>query len=112
MVRWDVFKSNERMMIEDAYFNGPGLVRKSTHFAANMIEYAKTGQEEFLKKAVYEIEKRSNKDKDPGIQNRRDAQGALLNPTLCPLYSKPGEPSLPPTAQMDAVLEETVIPFM
>jgi GH24 family phage-related lysozyme (muramidase) len=106
---WDVFRPNEKMAIIVAYFNCNGVVGNNTNFQEHMTGYARTGDKEYLLKAVEELKARSNKDKLPGIAVRREAEAALLNSTECPFYVFGNEKHFPNLR--DAVYaEKTRIP--
>lgn len=80
---WDRFKGNERVGIEDAYFNAPVLVSGRTNFYRQMCCYVQTCDQNCLLKAIYEIKSNSNPTKHKGIQNRRDKQAEMLSTHLC-----------------------------
>ena len=67
------------------------------------MEYAKTSDPKYLQNAVDEVEKRSNGGNSAGIQNRRNAEGALLNSKNVPDESS----GLPKTAS----LNKTIVPL-
>lgn len=81
---WTRLKANERLAIEDAYYNGGGdLVGRGTRFHKNIGAYAKTGDEVHLNNALWELAHNSNAERTTkigkGIQNRRDVEAELLN---------------------------------
>lgn len=80
---WDRFKGNERVAIEDAYFNAPVLVNGRTNFYRQMCAYVQTCDKNCLLKAIYEIKSNSNPTNHKGIQNRRDKQAEILSSHLC-----------------------------
>lgn len=80
---WQKLRANERIAIHSLYFNNPRLANHKTQFYQHIMKYGETKDPKYLKLAVEEVEKRSNRDKNPGIQNRRDAEAALLNSTQC-----------------------------
>jgi GH24 family phage-related lysozyme (muramidase) len=80
---WDQFKGNEKVGIEDAYFNAPVLVSGKTNFYRQMCCYVQTGDQNYLLKAIDEIKNNSNPTKHKGIQNRRDKQAEMLSSHLC-----------------------------
>lgn len=88
---WHCLRPNERLSIEDAYFNAPSLVRKGTSFHANMHDYVATQNQYFLEGAIDQIKHRSNKRKNRGIQHRRDVEAIMLSSHECPVYIKPEE---------------------
>lgn len=81
---WDDLAPNERVTIEDAYFNAPVLVSAKTKFYKHMCDYATNGNADGLQKAIYELQYNSNPTKHKGIQNRRDKQAEMLSSHLCP----------------------------
>lgn len=80
---WDQFTGNEKVGIEDAYFNAPVLVSGKTNFYRQMCAYVQTGDQNCLLKAIYEIKSNSNPTNHKGIQNRRDKQAEMLSSHLC-----------------------------
>ena len=81
---WCKFKANERLMIEDLYWNGGNkLAGKATRFFCYITKYASTKKLEFLLEALTEIKERSNKEKIKGIQNRRNLQSEIGNSSKC-----------------------------
>ncbi len=102
---WHSLKPNERLAIEDAYYNSPSLVTKyrnktsgmqrETSFSINIKLYVVTGEEYYLKEAVDEIQHHSNPTNDPGLKNRRKVQAIMLESYECPLYSRMHEPPIP-----------------
>lgn len=80
---WDKLKGNERVGIEDAYFNAPVLVSGRTNFYRQMCDYVQTCDQNCLLKAIYEIKSNSNRTNNKGIQNRRDKQAEMLSSHLC-----------------------------
>lgn len=89
---WDKLEPNERLAIEDLYYNGGGgLVGKKrngedTNFKKNIDEYVKAkerGDTEAANKplddAIWETRKNSNAEKLRGIQNRRNSESEMLN---------------------------------
>ncbi len=117
---WYLFRANERLTIEEMFYNGPGLIRRYnaktkeltlTNFTQNMNLYATHKDCKYLYDAREEILKRSNPDKTLGVQNRRIAEAELLSSDKCPIYSKPGEAFIPPNAHIEAVFDKTIIPY-
>lgn len=108
---FDRLRLNERLALEDCYFNGAKLVRGTTNFCKNMKDYYKTGNIEHLKMAVFEIRERSNSDNEDGIKVRRDGQAAMLDSPdpKSQFYSAPGAPRMP--ARIIAKLNDTRIPY-
>ena len=100
---------NERFALEDLYFNGPNLLRPDTSFFKYMHKYYETDDKKYLALAVNEVKSRSNRDKNKGIQARRDAQAEILDSTKAPFYSSPHSPLLP-IKSIKAKLGDTVIP--
>ena len=88
---WNNLRANEQITIISLYFNLPALADGRTSFYKHITNYVETGDVRYLKIAVHEVEKRSNPDKNNGIQNRRDAEGALLSSYSSPTYTKPHE---------------------
>jgi hypothetical protein len=80
---WDQLTGNERVGIEDAYFNAPVLVNGKTNFYRQMCAYVQTGEQACLLKAINEIKNNSNPTRHKGIQNRRDRQAEMLSTHLC-----------------------------
>lgn len=80
---WDQFTGNEKVTIEDAYFNAPSLVNGKTNFYRQMCCYVNTCDLNCLLKAIYEIKSNSNHTHHKGIQNRRDKQAEMLSSHLC-----------------------------
>lgn len=89
---WPALRSNERLAIEDIYFNCPALTGSTTRFLAAMKDYSVSHADDDLKRAVTEIRDRSNPFKRVGhprhniwrgIQNRRDREACLLDSTVC-----------------------------
>ncbi|MEK7654706.1 MAG: hypothetical protein AAB323_00410 [Pseudomonadota bacterium] len=80
---WDQFTGNEKVGIEDAYFNAPVLVNGKTNFYRQMCCYVQTCDQNCLLKAIYEIKSNSNPTRHTGIQNRRDKQAEMLSTHLC-----------------------------
>jgi hypothetical protein len=107
---WDKFKPNEKLMIEDAYFNYPKLVGNHSNFAKNVKLYVDTNDIAHLRAAVYEIAQHSNPRADIGIGKRRDAQAEMISSHKAPLYCKPNELSIPSKPEMKAYLSKTIIP--
>ena len=108
---WAKLRLNERLVIEDAYFNGPKLVRSGTRFHGAMHAYARTGDAKHLRQAVHEMRNRSNPEKSKGLQKRREAQAVLLSSQECPLYTTPLEGRLPAESTPVAVVPgQTVLP--
>jgi hypothetical protein len=81
---WHKFKANERLMVEDLYWNGGNrLVGKATRFFRCITQYLQTKQSELLVEALTEIKERSNKEQIKGIQNRRNIQSEIGNSIKC-----------------------------
>ncbi len=77
---WHQLKANEKLMIEDLYWNGGNkLVGKTTKFFKLITGYVETKKHDLLIEALTEIKERSNKEKIKGIQNRRNAQSEIGN---------------------------------
>ena len=105
----DKLKLNELLAVEDLYYCGPKLAGENTNFRQLMNLYTKTSDPEYLEEAVFEVLHRSNKNKEEGQQNRRNAQAEMLNSLKVPLYSKPNE-ALIPNKKIIAKIGETIIP--
>lgn len=81
---WHQFKANERLMVEDLYWNGGNrLVGKATRFFRCITQYLATKELGLLVEALTEIKERSNKEKIKGIQNRRNIQSEIGNSIKC-----------------------------
>ncbi len=107
---WDKFRLNERIGILSLHFNSPKLVNQGTNFNEHMQNYAKTSNELCLRRAVDEVVQNSNRGKNPGIQNRRDAEGTLLASYDCPTYTKPNQS--PDVVKVKiATIGKTIIPL-
>ena len=76
---WDKLKPNEKLAIEDLYYNGPSLVSRGTCFHENIQCYVATGDRTHLEHALWEVAENSNPKHHAGMQNRREAQTMLLN---------------------------------
>lgn len=111
MLPFDRLRMNERLVIEDCFFNGPKLVNSSTNFYKNMRDYYKIGDIQHLKLAVIEIRDKSNPDKKKGVQTRRNGQAIILDSPdpKSQFYSAPGAPRMP--AKIVAKLNDTRIPY-
>ncbi len=107
---WNNLRVNEQITIISLYFNLPALADGRTSFYKHIKNYVETGDVRYLKLAVHEVEKRSNPDKNNGIQNRRDAEGALLASYNSPTYTKPHE-SLDSAKLTTAELNKTIVPL-
>ncbi|MES2215652.1 MAG: hypothetical protein V4485_06585 [Pseudomonadota bacterium] len=117
---WHPLKANEKLAIEELFFNGPNLIRHydkesckttPTNFTENMKLYAIHKDIKYLHEAIKEISERSNRSKTPGIQTRRIAEAELLSSDKCPLYSKPGEPYIPKDGAIQITIGETILPY-
>jgi GH24 family phage-related lysozyme (muramidase) len=64
---------NQRLALVSMAFNHPNLL------GPNLIGFIKSGDMESAAKEIFE---RSNKKKDPGLQNRRDIEGSLFRGVL------------------------------
>ncbi|WP_158706805.1 phage minor head protein [Candidatus Phycorickettsia trachydisci] len=107
---WKLLKPNEKMAIESLYFNSPSLVRKGTKFHENIKKYIETNDPKYLKETCNEVKYKSNKNRHPGIQYRRDKEARMLESNKCPIYSKPLDDLIPKGASMDIKLGKTVVP--
>jgi GH24 family phage-related lysozyme (muramidase) len=81
---WEKLKPNEKLMIQDLYFNaGSKLVGRQTRFYKNILHYSSTANPMYLQEALIEVKERSNREKitNPrlarGIQNRRNVQATM-----------------------------------
>ncbi len=106
---YEKLRLNERLVLEDLYYNGPSLVYKESAFYKYINTYYNTGDIKYLEKAVYEVRYRSNKTKNKGIQVRRNMQATILDSTKANIFSGPFDPRLP-QAKIKAKLGETIIP--
>lgn len=107
---FESLRPNEQLAIISLGYNSIGkLVGENTMFKKIMKKYIETKDERYLLLAVEEVAKRSNRDKIKGVQNRRNKEAELLNSTLCPCYTKPGQPPMPENLS-PVVLGVTVIP--
>jgi len=107
---WDKLRLNERITIISLYFNNPKLAGGQTNFRRYIRNYAETDNPVYLQQAVREVTDKSNATKSPGIQNRRNAEGALLASYEVPAYTKPSE--TPDSAKVKiADINSTIIPF-
>jgi|GEM_PF-3341874 len=105
-----LLRPNERLVIEEAYYNGPKLVAAGTNFHKFIHNYVQTRDASYLKQAVFEIEKRSNPSNDKGTQNRRNAQAKLLASYECKFYQKPNQSNLFSDLYIVPVEGRTIIP--
>ncbi|MGB1230500.1 MAG: glycoside hydrolase family protein [Holosporaceae bacterium] len=87
---WACLKANERLAIEDAFYNCESLVNTGTAFYQAMTRYAQKGDPHFLDAAIEQIKKYSNPQKLKGLQKRRDACALLLSAPQCAAYPKSG----------------------
>lgn len=72
--------ANVIAVIEHAYFNGgPPIVGRRTKFFEDIQNYVKTSESRYLNYALWEILKSSNKQKDDGIQRRREIEANVFN---------------------------------
>lgn len=108
-VDFDKLRLNERLVIEDAYFNRADLVNKKSKFFKNICNYYNTGDNKELKKAIIQILYYSNKKKIKGLKHRRNKAAVLLNSFKAPFYSPPNSPLLP--KEIRAHLGKTRIPY-
>lgn len=107
---WDKLRANERMCIHSLYFNKPTLANSKSNLMKNIKKYIETNDEKFLRLAIKEVTERSNPAKVDGIQNRRNAEGALLASYESPAYTKPWES--PDARQIEAAnLNDTIMPL-
>lgn len=107
---WDKLRANERMAIISLYFNHPSLAKDGTNFREHIRKYIEASDVQHLKAAVKEVREKSNKDKDVGQQNRRDAEAELLSSHKCPAYTKPHE-SPDAVKIREAHLNDTIMPI-
>lgn len=81
---WNKLKPNERLMIEDLYWNGGNkLVGKFTKFFQHMRLYAESSKLKYLEQGLIEVREGSNKEKIRGIQNRRNVQSEIGDSSKC-----------------------------
>ena len=102
---WNKLKPNEKLVIEDAYFNSPKLVDRSSNFYKHITKYAETGDKDYLKGAIFELEKRSNPYHENGIQNRRDAEAEMLKNDLLSYEDKDIQHLLKGMSKEEALLK-------
>jgi hypothetical protein len=120
---WEKLKPNEKLAIEDMYFNTPSIVTKykkgekltETEFSKNIKAYCATSDLRDLEKAVKEVRDNSNKRnelgiKPPGIENRRKLEAMMLSSHETPIYSQPHECPIPKNASLMVQLGETIVP--
>lgn len=100
---------NERLAIEDGYFNAPTIVRRGTNFHSHIAQYYATNDQHHLQNAVDELRHRSNKERSKGLQARRERQADMLSSFNSPFYSKPSDERLP-YKKTQARVGITVIP--
>lgn len=107
---WDKLRANERICIHSLYFNNPRLVYGKSNFRKYIKKYIETNDVTYLKRAVKEVTKKSNPTTHHGIQNRRNAEGALLASYECPTFTSPCNP--PESYSSKPVyLDETIMPL-
>jgi hypothetical protein len=115
---WDKFKPNEKIMIEDLYYNNPQkFVGDKTNFYKHATAYVKTSDPKHWDKALWEVKHNSNKERytNPklakGIQIRRDGEHEAGVSDKVPLRSLPGEAPVPVKPKiLRAKLNDTIIP--
>lgn len=107
---WNYLRPNEKMAIICANFNSPKLVKEGTEFKRNIINYIQTGDSTYLNYSYVELRDKSNRKKDPNIQNRRNFEAELLNSSKSAFYRKPGE-SFFPVKLKKVELGYTIIPL-
>ncbi len=88
---WDKLRVNEKYTVLSLYFNFPGLANGKTNLRKHIKKYVETNNKIHLENAVYEVTKKSNRKQQDGIQNRRNAEGAMLASYQCRTYTKPNE---------------------
>lgn len=76
---WLKLRANERLCIEDSYYNAPSLVNARTRFFRYMTQYAMTRDRGCLEQAIQEIKNDSNPTQNRGIQNRRNVEAEMLS---------------------------------
>lgn len=76
---WFKLRANERLCIEDSYYNCPALVNNNTRFYQYINQYADTREMDYLEQAIYEIKNDSNPSDNRGIQNRRNVEAEMLS---------------------------------
>jgi hypothetical protein len=79
---WAKLKYNERLAIEDIFYNGGfNLVGDKTHFHQEIDKYALTGKREHLDNALWEISRKSNDEKrQDRVNTKENAEHAKENP--------------------------------
>ncbi|MES2215226.1 MAG: phage minor head protein [Pseudomonadota bacterium] len=108
---WDKLKGNERIMLEDIYYNSPRQLRKCID---HIKLYLKTSDVNHLISALEKIKSVEGVDASiiRGIQVRRNAQYILGSSPECPWYRKPNQHPLPNSKdKREIVLGETIIPY-
>lgn len=105
---WSFIRPNERLAIEDAFYNFEGLVARGTAFHKAITSYYKTCDVRFLKKAIFELQHKSNKRSLKGLQKRRNAGAALMQSTSCPFFALPHAPKRPSVLRVKPF--KTVVP--
>ncbi len=76
----DSLTANQKLAIEDLYFNGgSGLVGKKTSFYSDIQNYVATGNQAYFDNALEEVMDRSNSSFNIGLSHRRLKEGAMLS---------------------------------
>ena len=86
---FDLMPLNERLAIESVFFNLESLVGPKTSFYRWINQYYYTREKTYLAHAAFEIEHRSNRTKNMGIQRRRMQEATLLKSHECAAYPRP-----------------------
>ena len=76
---WLKLRANERLGIEDSYYNCPALVNNQTRFYQYINQYVNTREMDYLEQAINEIKNDSNPSDNSGIQNRRNVEAEMLS---------------------------------
>ena len=107
---WPKLRANEKLSILSEHFNGgKALVGEHTNFRRHMGSYVDTSHPVAMQHAIKEIVA-NNPTKNPGLQNRRDADATMLASTEAPAYTKPNES--PDSKKIKiAQINETIIPL-
>ena len=72
------FTLNQKMAIEDTYYNGPKISGAHTNYCICLKRYIASKNINYLDEAVYEILVNSNPTNHDGLKNRRRAQALML----------------------------------
>ena len=106
---WQKLRANEMLVIHSAHYNGPKVVKRGTEFREHIMNYIKTDDTEYLKKAASRLRRSydPNAKNANGMRNRREAEATLLESNHSPVYTKPSES---PDSKNQALVGVTVVP--